>query len=132
MASQQVGDFAMSPEERSDHGSAARAVRSRIQGRAFRNQHVRNLRLVRVCSCMERCPATVVRIIYVGTCRQQRLDRSHATFPFRGEADGEIQQRVAVSPALIGGKLAAIASSNTSPCGKWQALDESIDQAAAC
>ena len=78
MAAQQIGDLAMSPEQRSDQGSAARAVRFRIQGRAFRESRGRNLRLVRVCSLMERRPAAIVRVVDVGTGREQRLDRRHA------------------------------------------------------
>ena len=78
-------------------------MRFRIQGRALRKQHARNLPLVGVCRRMKRRPAAIVRIVYVGTRREQRVDRGHTALPLRpaGEADGEIQQRVAVGPALI-------------------------------
>ena len=100
---QQIGDLAMPPEQRSDQRSAARAVRFRIQGRAISIKMPPQSRLVGVCGLMERRPAAIVGIVHVGACRQQRLDRGQAAFPVRlaGEADGEIQKRIAIRPALI-------------------------------
>lgn len=102
MASQQIGDLAMPPEQRSDQRRASCAVRFGIQRRSFCEQDVGDLRFIRVRSLMERRPAAIIRVVRVGTCRQQRFDRRHAAFPVRpaGEADGEIQQSVAIRPAL--------------------------------
>ena len=52
---------------------------------------------------MERRGAAIVGIIHVGAGGEQGFNRREATFPVgpAGEADGEIQQRIAIRPALV-------------------------------
>src|SRR5579872_2215716 len=92
MASQQIGNFAMSPEQRSNQRSTSPAVRFRIESSAFREQQARNPRLVRVCSRMKRSPAAIIRIVHLGTGREQRVDRQKAMLRVRlaGKTDSEV------------------------------------------
>ncbi len=104
IATQEVGDLAMPPEERDNQRGAAGTVGFRVQGGTVFDQKGGELTAVAIDGLMERRPPAIVRLIDVGARLQEALRGRWAAFPFwfAGEADREIEQGVAIWTSLAG------------------------------